>query len=204
MPLFPMFMKLQQRRCVVVGAGKIAASKAAGLLAAGAQVVVIGPEADDWIQTRARAGKLEWQPHAFGPKDVAGAFLAVAATDSVEVNQAVARACARQKVLCNAVDDPARCDFFYPAVVRRGALQIAISTGGSSPAVARRLRAELQRQFGPDYKPWLEDVARQRRQILARDLSQAKRRRLLDEIASREAFEQFVRERTSASARGKE
>ncbi len=200
MPLFPMFMKLQQRRCVVVGAGKIAAKKAGGLLAAGAQVVVIGPEADGSIKSQARDGKLEWRPRAFQAKDVSGAFLAVAATDSAEINQAVARACARHNVRCNVVDDPAHCDFLYPAVVRRGALQIAISTGGSSPALARRLRAELEKQFGPEYEEWIEHVARRRQEILARDLPHRERRRLLDEIASRHAFEQFVRERPAPSA----
>lgn len=203
MPLFPMFVKLEGRKCVVVGAGAIAAGKAAGLLASGAQVVVVGPEANGWIQAQAQEGKLDWRPREFRAADVDGVFLAIAATDSAAANESVVRACAELGVLCNVVDDPERCDFFYPAVVRRGALQIAISTGAGSPALARRLRSELEEQFGPEYEGWVEQVAKLRREILARDLPDGERRRLLDEIASRQAFEEYVRERASGSAQTK-
>ena len=103
-------------------------------------------------------------------------------------------------MLCNVVDDPERCDFFYPAVVRRGPLQIAISTGGRSPALARRLRIELGRQFGPEYGAWVEHVGKIRREILRQDLAAGERRRLLDQIASYESFEQFLRKRPRAKA----
>ncbi len=100
-------------------------------------------------------------------------------------------------VLCNVVDDPERCDFYYPAIVRRGPLQIAISTDGRSPALARRLRIELQRQFGPEYGAWVEQVGKIRREILSRDVAAGERRRLLDQISSYEAFEKFLRNRGS-------
>ncbi|MGB9073820.1 MAG: bifunctional precorrin-2 dehydrogenase/sirohydrochlorin ferrochelatase [Terriglobales bacterium] len=198
MPLFPILLKLKARKCVVVGAGQIAAAKAAGLLRSGARVVVIAPRAVEWIQSRAGAGKLTWRRRRFIAADVEGAFLVVAATDSNATNDAVFRVCVERGVLCNVVDDPERCDFFYPAVVRRGPMQIAISTGGRSPALARRLRIELGRQFGPEYGAWVEHVGKIRREILSQDLAAGERRRLLDQIASYESFEQFLRKRPRA------
>ncbi len=199
-PLFPIFIKLERRKCVVVGAGKIAQGKAAGLLCSQARVVVIAPQATRWIQSQARAGKLQWQQREFKAADVAGAFLVVAATNSSAINQSVFRACGKHGVLCNAVDDPPHCDFFYPAVVRRGPLQIAISTGGRSPALAHRLRTELEQQFGPEYALWVEQVGKMREKILRQDLSGEERRKAMAEIASRESLEQFVESHKSGKA----
>ena len=197
MDLFPMMVRLEAKKCVIVGAGEIAASKADTLLGCGAQVTVIAPYATESLRARARAGALQWREREFVPADVDGAFLVVAATDSAAVNEAVFRAGAERGVLCNVVDDPERCDFFYPAVVRRGALQIAISTGGHSPALAHRLRVELEQQFGPEYEWWVEEVGRRRREIMARDLPETRRRELLEQIASRESYEDFLRRRAS-------
>ena len=169
MALFPIFVKLQNRKCVVVGAGKIAAGKAAGLLRNHAKVVVIAPRAGGWIKSKVSAGKLTWHQREFSAKDVAGALLVVAATDSSATNEAVFRACTAAGVLCNVVDDPQHCDFFYPSVVRRGPLQIAISTEGRSPSLARRLRTELERQFGPEYGAWVEHVGKMRNRILSQE-----------------------------------
>jgi precorrin-2 dehydrogenase/sirohydrochlorin ferrochelatase len=199
--LFPIFIKLKAKKCVVVGAGKIAAAKAAGLLTSGARVVVIGPRAAEWIQSQARAGQVIWHRRRFVAKDVEHAFLVIAATNSNATNEAVFRACVERGVLCNVVDVPERCDFFYPAVVRRGPLQIAISTDGRSPALARRLRIELEQHFGSEYGQWVEHVGRMRRGILSQDLAAGERRRRLDQIASGESFEQFLRQRPRAKAR---
>lgn len=201
--LFPILLKLRGKKCVVAGAGTIAAAKAAGLVRSGARVVVIGPQAAEWIRSQARAGKLIWRRRQFVAADVKHAFLAIAATDSSAVNGTVFRACVKRGVLCNVVDDPERCDFYYPAIVRRGPLQIAISTGGRSPALARRLRIELARQFGSEYGVWVEHVGKIRREILSQDLAAVERLRLLDQIASYESFEQFLRKRPRAKARSK-
>lgn len=197
MSLFPIFLKLTKKKCVVVGAGKIAAAKAAGLLRSDAHVVVVGPEATEWVQGQAREGKLIWHQREFAADDIAQAFLVIAATSSSATNETVFRACAAQGVLCNVVDDPPRCDFFYPAVVRRGPLQIAISTGGQSPALARRLRTELEQQFGAEYGEWVEHVGEMRKRILRRQLPAQERRRLMDQIASPASLEKFVRDRKS-------
>jgi precorrin-2 dehydrogenase/sirohydrochlorin ferrochelatase len=186
--LFAMFVKLEARSCLVVGAGSLAESKIPGLLEAGARIGVVAPEANAAVSSWVLAGKITWQQRSFEPADLDGRFLVIAATSSSTVNQMVFREARRRGVLCNAVDDPERCDFYYPAVVRRGALQFAISTGGLSPALAQRLRRELEEQFGPEYAEWVEQLGRSRQQIFSRDLKPEDRRKLLHELASRESF----------------
>lgn len=190
---FPMLVRLTGRKCLVVGSGKIAADKAAGLLIHGAQVEVVGPRAVLRIQELVRKGRIVWRRRKFSPRDLDGAFLVVAATNSSIINQSVFRACNARGILCNAVDDPAHCDFYYAAVVRRGSLQIAISTNGQSPALAARLRRELEKQFGPEWNDWVEHVGKLRREILGKRMSAKARRERLLKIASPDEFEEFVR-----------
>jgi precorrin-2 dehydrogenase len=201
MSLFPMFVKLEKKKCVVVGAGRIAAAKARGLLRNGARVVVVAPRATDWIRSQARAYTLIWRRREFAATDINGAFLVVAATDSVSTNEAVFQACTKRRIVCNVVDDPDRCDFFYPAVVRRGPLQIAISTEGRSPALARRLRIELAKQFGPEYRTWVEHVGTRRKEILRRQMPKREKRRLMDQIAGQESLKQWREARPAGPVR---
>jgi len=191
--LFPIFVNLRDRKVLVVGAGTIGASKCESLLRAGADVHVVAPAACAWIEEQSAAKNLHWDRRQFSADDLQGMFLCVAATDSETTNHAIFDEARKRNVLCNVVDDPDYCDFFYPAVVRRGALQIAVSTSGLSPALARRLRVELEQQFGPEYEKWVEQVGRQRREILAREMPEAERRALLERIASHEAFKEFLR-----------
>lgn len=202
MSLFPIFVKLGDCRCLVVGAGKIAAGKAAGLIRAQAKVVVVAPRGIAWIRQQALAGNLTWEEREFSAEDVAGATLVVAATDSAVTNEAVFRACRRQGVLCNVVDDPEHCDFFYPSVVHRGPLQIAISTAGKSPSLARRLRIELEQQFGGEYAAWLEHLGKLRGKILRQELTTIERKQAMDSISSRESFEAFVDQRGRQTKKG--
>ena len=206
---FPMLVRLTGRKCLVVGGGEIAAEKIAGLLIHGAQVEVVSPRVVGRIQKLVSQGKIVWRRRKFSSRDLDGAFLAVAATNSSIVNQTVFRACNARDVLCNAVDDPVHCDFFYPAVVRRGPLQIAISTSGQSPALAARLRRELEMQFGPEWSDWVEHVGKLRREILEKRMSAKARRRRLLEMASPDEFQEFMRrgslnksEAAGVSARG--
>ena len=198
-PFFPLLLNVKGRRCLVVGAGKVAAGKIDGLLIHNAQIEVVSPRAVRGIQAQARAGVLTWKKRLFSPKDVKGAFLVIAATSSSQVNGKVFKACRAQRVLCNAVDDPEHCDFFYPAVVRRGPLQIAISTNGNLPALAARLRKELEEQFGDEWSAWVEHVGKLRHEMLASGMSVKKRRERLLELASPEAFRTFLQERTKAN-----
>jgi precorrin-2 dehydrogenase / sirohydrochlorin ferrochelatase len=198
-PFFPLLLNVKGRRCLVVGAGRVAAGKIDGLLIHGAQIDVVSPHAVRAIQAQARAGVLAWKKRVFSPKDVKGAFLVIAATNSSIVNGAVFKACRARRVLCNAVDDPEHCDFFYPAVVRRGPLQIAISTNGNLPALAARLRKELEEQFGDEWSAWVEHVGQLRREMLASGMSLKKRRERLLDLASPEAFREFLQEHRHAN-----
>jgi precorrin-2 dehydrogenase/sirohydrochlorin ferrochelatase len=183
-----MFLKLEGRRCLVVGAGTVAEGKIRGLLEAGASVQVVAPEAVLTVQRWAFEGTIGWNARAFEPHDLDGAFLVVTATSSLEVNTQVFKEAHERNVLCNSVDDPEHCDFYYPAVVNRGDLQIAISTNGRSPALAQRLRRELEQQFGPEYEAWVKELGDARDQMTAKQVPIEPRRKLLHKLASREGF----------------
>ena len=200
--LFPMFLKLEGRLCLAVGGGRIGEGKIASLLASDAQVRVVAPHATDTVAEWARAEEITWLQRRFDPSDLDNVFLCIAATSQPEVNEQVFRQAKRHGALCNAVDEPERCDFYYPAVVRRGDLQIAISTAGRSPALAQRLRRELEVQFGPQYKPFLNQLGHQRRKLL-RDSNGERKRERMHGLASRQAFERFISGTAVRKAGGK-
>lgn len=199
--LFPMFLKLAGRRCLVAGAGTVAESKIASLLAAEATVRVVAPEATPKVQSWAAAGQVEWLARQWEPGDLDDMFLVVAATDSPGLHQQIFAEARRRGVLCNVVDVPELCDFYYPAVAQRGALQIAVSTGGQSPALAQRLRRELEEQFGPEYEAWLQQLGEEREKLFAATMDPGERKRLLHDLASADAFKAFLRKRKRAQAR---
>ncbi len=158
--LFPMFLKLSDRRCLVVGAGTIAESKIASLLEAGGRVRVVAPEATPQVCSWAQSNTIEWRQRPFQPVDLDGMFLVVAATSSTQLHKRIFEEATQRGVLCNIVDVPPLCDFYYPAVVQRGALQIAISTAGQSPALAQRLRGRQRGSLGsfPPKSPPIETL----------------------------------------------
>jgi precorrin-2 dehydrogenase/sirohydrochlorin ferrochelatase len=187
--LFPMFLKLENKRCLVVGAGKVGEPKIASLLDTGARIHVVAFEASDLVRKWAQEEKITLELRAFAAADLDGTFLAVVATASRELNASIYNEAQRHRVLCNVVDDPAYCDFYYPAVVRRGDLQIAISTNGQSPSLSQKLRQQLERQFGPGYAQWVAQLGETRKLVLASDLDPQKKRELLLSLASREAVQ---------------
>jgi precorrin-2 dehydrogenase / sirohydrochlorin ferrochelatase len=195
MILFPAFLKLEGRRCLVVGAGPVAEEKVEGLLRAGAEIRVVAPHATARIRAWARAKKIRWEERKFRPLDLANVFLVVAATSSPTLHAQIYREARRRAVLCNVVDDPEHCDFYYGSVVRRGALQIAISTAGHSPALAQRLRKKIEREFGEEYELWLEELGKARKGLFGKAISPRRRRALLHRLASQASFEDFVRRR---------
>jgi precorrin-2 dehydrogenase / sirohydrochlorin ferrochelatase len=198
-----MFLKLAQRRCLVVGATRLAEPKIESLLAAGAEVLVVAPRATARVEQWALEGKIAWEARTFEARDLSGVFLVVAATVSRPTNQVVFDEARARGVLCNAVDDREHCDFYYPAVVRRGRLQIAVSTGGASPALAQRLRRQLEKQFGPEYEAWVDWLAESRNTLFAKALSPRRRRDMLHKSASQWGFTSFLRRsRTVTRAKG--
>lgn len=182
--LFAAFLKLDGRRCLVVGAGKVAESKIESLVRCGASVRVVAPEATAAVRQAARERKIIWEQRAFEPSDLTGAFLVVAATSSRELHEAIFAQAQREGILCNAVDEPERCDFYYPAVVRRGPLQIAVSTGGRAPVLAQQIRKQLEAQFGPEYGPWTEEIGRVRGEMLAANTPPQERLAQLQELCA--------------------
>jgi precorrin-2 dehydrogenase/sirohydrochlorin ferrochelatase len=189
-----MFMKLTGKTCLVVGAGKVGEPKIRGLLDTGTRIHVVAMEASDAVSEWANAGKIDLELRAFSTDDLDGKFLAVVATASESLNRQIYREAQRRGVLCNVVDVPELCDFFYPAVVQRGDLQIAISTAGQSPSLAQKIRMQLERQFGEGYKEWVAQLGETRRLILASDLEKERKLELLHSLASREAFEAALAE----------
>ena len=186
MSLFPIFLKLTARPCTVIGAGKLAESKIESLLAANARVTVIAPRANARITALADAGEIALHLREYMHGDIANQFLAVAATDNAAVNRAVFAEAEASGVLINAVDDPPFCDFYFPSVVRRGDLQIAISTAGHSPALAQRLRKEINELLPLDAGDWLAELGNLRREVLAAEPLNEARNQLLHTLASRE------------------
>ena len=187
MSLLPIFLKLEGRPALLVGAGNVALEKLGSLLKTGVRLRVVAPEARAEVRQLAAEGKLEFVQREFAEADLEGQLFVIAATDRPEVNTAVYRAAVQGGILCNSVDDIPNCDFFFGSVVSRGELQIAISTAGESPAVAQRLRKEIDAQLPQDLGPWLEQVGALRREVLAAHPRSDERKLLLHELAYRQA-----------------
>src|SRR5262249_44562217 len=153
--LFPMFVKLDGRRVLVVGAGNIAEQKISTLLSTGANIHVVAREANHRIRQLATEGSITLSERIFRNSDLDGVFMIVVATSCADLNREIYREAQRRGILCNVVDVPDQCDFYYPAVVQRGDLQIAISTSGQSPSLAQQIRVRLEKQYGPGYTEWV-------------------------------------------------
>jgi uroporphyrin-III C-methyltransferase/precorrin-2 dehydrogenase/sirohydrochlorin ferrochelatase len=189
MSLLPIFLKLEGRRGLLIGAGTVALDKVASLLKTGLRLRVVAPEARPEIRALAADGTIEWTPRAFEPGDLDGNFIVIAATDAPEVNAAVYRGCVERGIICNSVDDIPNCDFFFGSVVSRGDLQIAISTAGESPAVAQRLRREIDAQLPDDLSEWLRNLGEVRREVLELHPRGEERKALLHQLAQRSLCE---------------
>jgi len=169
--LFPVMLDLEGRPCLVVGGGVVAGRKISGLLDAGARVTVVSPVLASTVLDIARDGRLRWWPREYAEGDVAGFALVMVATDDDAVNARVSAEARRRSVWVNCADDPARCDFILPSVLRRGALTVAVSTGGASPTVAHMIREELELVLPSDYAVLTEVVADVRRALRDRGIA---------------------------------
>jgi precorrin-2 dehydrogenase/sirohydrochlorin ferrochelatase len=194
-----MFVKLEGKRCLVVGAGKVGEPKIGGLIDTGARVHVVALEASETVHRWANAGQITLELRSFVPADLDETFLAIVATASRELNSSIYREAQQRGLLCNVVDVPEYCDFYYPAVVRRGDLQIAISTNGQSPSLAQKLRQQLERQFGPAYARWVAELGETRKLVLASHLDPKRKSQLLHSLASREALKAALADESATS-----
>jgi precorrin-2 dehydrogenase/sirohydrochlorin ferrochelatase len=165
---YPIFLDLTDRPCLVVGGGPVAEGKVRGLLVAGARVTVVSPTLTPALARLAAEGGLAHLARGYQSGDLAGMTLALAASGDRVVSAAVLAEGRARGVFVNAADDPERCDFFLPALLRRGALTVAVSSGGASPALTRAVRDELERYFPPDLGGLIDVVAAVRRSLRER------------------------------------
>ncbi len=165
---YPVYLNLAGKRCVILGGGLVAEGKVPALLDAGVKLTVISPQASRGIQAAARRGDLEWQQREYQPGDLQGAALAIAATNVWSVNQEICQEAEGLGILLNVADDPDLCNFIAPALVKRGAVTLAISTGGASPALARKLRETLSQEPVLEWADLAETLARVRKELKQR------------------------------------
>jgi precorrin-2 dehydrogenase/sirohydrochlorin ferrochelatase len=182
MSYFPINVDIRDRPCLVVGGGRVALRKVKGLLACEAVVTLISPAVVDELTMLADQGRIRWQARGYQPGDLAGAFLVIAATDDEAVQEQVHAEAEAAGQLINVADVPKWCNFILPATVRQGDLAISISTGGKSPALAKRLRQELEKSFGPEYNLALELMGSLRPVVLALGQPHAKNKIIFEEL----------------------
>ena len=197
---YSLFTDLHGRRCVVIGGGIVAQRKVTTLLDYGADLIVVSPTATRRIITYARQGNLRYLARSFRPSDLRGAWLVYAATDDQRINELVSRCATRSRIFTNVVDQKPLCSFIAPAIVKRGDLVIAISTGGMSPAIAKQLRRELAGSVGTDYAKMLRLLGGLREAAKQRLPSFQARKRYFDRLVGGRVFA-LVREGKTTAAR---
>ena len=191
MAYLPVWLRVDGEPCVVVGGGAVATRKVAALLAAGARVTVVAPRVSAALSGRAAAGEIALEARPYRAGDLLGARLAFAATDDEALHARLARDAAAANVPLNVVDRPAWCSFIVPAVLRRGALSIAVSTEGHSPALAGRVRDDIDARLGPEYERAVALLGRLRRHLQAGALPSAERQRILTRLAASDLLERL-------------
>jgi len=171
MSFYSICLDLEARPCVVVGGGRVAERKVLGLLSCKAQVSVISPVLTEELQLQHADGNILWIDREYRQGDLAQAFLVIAATDDEETQKQVYEEAAANNLLLNVADVPQRCNFILPATARRGDLTISVSTAGKSPALARKIRLELEKRYGPEYRVLVDILGCIRPQVLSFGLS---------------------------------
>jgi len=192
MAKYPIFLELSGRRVVLIGGGAVAARKAQVLLAAGARLVVVAERIDEMLTVLCRDKTAELIKSKYAKSYLAEAVLVVAATNNNQLNKQIYKDCQELEILCNVVDVPELCDFFVPAVVKRGNLQIAVSTDGYCPAYAGHLRKKLESVFTEKHGEFLAELEAMRKQIIREVSDPADRKSLLGRLVEEKSFEYFV------------
>ncbi len=180
--LYPIFINLADKRCLVIGGGKVAERKIETLLEYDAQVMVVSPESTIKIREWAQQNVISWQQRVFKPSDLEEIFIVFIATGDSELNRSVATLCRDEGILVNAVDDPANCDFYVPAVLRRNSLCIAVSTEGNSPLLAAKLRNELETIIPIEYGEWVDILGQLRDEIKNADIDISQRQQIFAKL----------------------
>ena len=184
MRYYPIYLDIRGRVCIVIGGGKVAERKVVSLLHAGAKVRVVSPVVTMSLKEMSGKGIIGWKERLYRKGDLKGAFMAYAATDDEDVNRKISEEAHGNRVLLNIADEPEMCDFIIPSVVERGRLSIAISTGGASPALAKRLKLDLEERYGEEYALFLETMAAIRQKLLTKEVASDKNRKIFNKLAS--------------------
>ena len=184
MRYYPIFLDIFRRRCVVVGGGSVAERKIDRLLSCGALVEVVGKDLTPILAALKGEGRISHLDCDYEEAHIRGAFLVIGATDSDAVNERICRDARGLGIPVNIVDDPRRCDFILPSVVERGDLAIAVSTGGRSPALARKLRMEMETVYGPEYATLLEILGTLREKVIAAGRPQKENQQKFEALVS--------------------
>lgn len=192
MAKFPIYLELNNRRAVVIGAGSVAARKVQALHDAGARVIVIAEHVKTALEEAFHLPNVELVLASYSKNYLAGATLAIAATNDPALNQKIFHDCQELEVLCNVVDQPELCDFYMPAVVKRGDLQIAIGTDGNCPAYSGHLRRKLEEVFTEEHGRFLEQLEKTRKRVLDEVADPNQRKAILGRLASDESFDIFT------------
>jgi precorrin-2 dehydrogenase/sirohydrochlorin ferrochelatase len=179
---YPLFLDITDRRCVVVGGGDVAERKVGRLLDFGACVVVVGKTLTPGLETMKKEGRINHIDADYDKALITDAFLVIGATDRDDVNAKISRDGKERGILVNIVDDPDKCDFVLPSLLRQGDLLIAISTGGKSPALAKKLREEMEQLFGTEYQTLLEVMGQLREKLVVKGRSSDENRRLFEAV----------------------
>jgi precorrin-2 dehydrogenase / sirohydrochlorin ferrochelatase len=190
---YPVYLDLVDRPCVVIGGGRVAERKVETLLKYGADVTVISPEVTPAIEEFVEADRVIVERRGYVRGDLTGAFVVICATDSEEINRAVYSEAEECGVLVNVVDVPPLCNFIVPSIVRRGGLQIAISTGGAAPAVAKRVRKRLQEEFGEEWGPYVALLGEVRALAMSEIDDDAERKAFFERVADSDLLARFTR-----------
>ena len=192
MARYPIYLDLAGKRVVVIGAGSVAARKANALQKAGARVIIVAKKVNPAFEKSCNLPHVEIVISAYSKDYLAEAVLAIAATDDLNLNRRIYKDCQEFEVLCNVVDQPDLCDFFVPAVVKRGPLQIAVSTDGKCPAYAGHLRKKLEDQFTEDHGRFVVELEAIRKRIIEEVAGPAERKSILGQLAGDKSFEYFL------------
>ena len=192
MSKYPIFLELGDRRSVVIGGGSVAARKAQVLLNSGTRLVVVAERIDNMMTVICQGKNAELIKARYAKEYLAGAVLVIAATNNNRLNKQIYKDCQELEILCNVVDVPELCDFYVPAVVKRGDLQIAIGTEGRCPAYAGHIRKKLEKTFTEKHGQFLTELAELRKWIIKEVAEPADRKALLGELADDKSFEYFV------------
>jgi precorrin-2 dehydrogenase/sirohydrochlorin ferrochelatase len=192
MAKYPIFLELSGRRAVVIGGGAVAVRKAQSLLDASARLVIVAEHMYDMLTALCARSGAELVKSKYSKNYLSGAVLAIAATNNRQLNKQIYKDCQELEILCNVVDDPELCDFFVPAVVKRGGLQIAIGTEGHCPAYAGHLRKKLEGTFSDKHGQFLAELETLRKRIIKKIPNPADRKGLLGKLVEDKSFEYFV------------